>query len=350
VTAGSGFAPPADRGSIARRLDARNVADYLRQRGWQGLAAHPRVRVLAEGPSSVVLGVAAPGRTLVLKQALPASGLDRSRVVAEAECMRVLGRLLPAGTVPAVHFVDSDNFVCGMSSAPSNRTWGDDLFAGRIDPETAARVGSLLAQMQARAASDGALSVRFSNQDGLVHGRLDPCHWTIARRPPDLAPLIEADVGRLLGSRTTLVTGDCTPENVLVWDDGVQLVDFDLVHWGDPALDPAWCLANLMMRALHRPADAEAILAAAAGFWEAYSSGVPAAWADDLEQSVANEIGCLLLALADGRERPAYLTEEQGGAAARALGRGLLVARCATPEEALACARALARQLRRGGR
>src|SRR5947209_20534238 len=119
-------------------LSGAHALGYLRERGW--VPGPARVEVLSGGVSNFVLRVEADGRLLVLKQSRPQLRTrdpwfsDLGRVYREQEVMEALGPLLPAGTVPQVHFSDRANYVFVMSHAPCGaRVWKEQLLAGAID-------------------------------------------------------------------------------------------------------------------------------------------------------------------------------------------------------------------------
>ena len=53
--------------------------------------------------------------------------------------------------------------------------------------------------------------------------------------------------------------GDYSPKNMLVRGENIFLIDFEVVHWGDPAFDAAFLMNHLFLKAFHQPAVEPAV-------------------------------------------------------------------------------------------
>jgi hypothetical protein len=312
-------------------LGAANVAEYLRERGIVSLRVQPDAEELGWGISNVVLKVSWPGECIVVKQSLAELRVgddwpfDRSRIVGERDCMAYLGRLLPGASVPGVRFSDEESFILGMSCAPPGGVlWKEALLDGQTDPAAGRMAGALLARIHRDAALEPAVRDRFADQSPLVQGRIDPYHLTAAEAHPELAPVIHAEVERLLSTQLTLVLGDYCPKNTFVYPDHVFVLDFEVAHWGDPAFDVAFCLCHLVLKASRFPDRGSAYLAVARSFFEAYRRDA-AVGLERLEAAAVRELGCLLLARIDGKSKVEYLTDEPTKDFVRELAREILL-------------------------
>ncbi len=305
-------------------------AEYLQARGLRVQSA----RELGGGVSNVVLLVETESECLVFKQSLAKLRVaeewlfDQKRIINERRCMEMLGDLLP-GSAPRVRFADDENFIFGMTCAPpGGRLWKTALLDGDADPSAAARVGAMLGEMHARAARDPRTQDWFGDQELFIQGRIDPYHRFTARAHPDLAPLIEAEVSRMLRHRTTLVHGDYSPKNLFVYDDRALMLDFEVAHYGDPAFDVAFCLTHLLLKVIHFPTRWADYLRVAEAYWQGYLS-VPGL-DRDVEQNTIRELACLMLARIDGKSKEDYITAEHEKQQARDFARWLFVSRPTT--------------------
>lgn len=335
--AGMDAAPPLrgsaqpDAAEAAPAPSTQDVADYLRRRGIvpEGVAA--QARELAGGISNHVWRVDWPSGAVVVKQSLPMLRVtevwefDPRRILVECDCMRVLGDLLPQDMVPQVIDLDRDRLTFTMSCAPPGGVvWKDALLRGDVDVMVARRAGELLAEVHRRSAEEARLAARFDDLMPLIQGRIEPYHRSTARAHPDLTDRIEADVERLTVRRRTLVLGDYSPKNLIVYPDRVLALDFEVAHWGDPAFDTAFMLTHLIAKAVHRSQASGAYLTAAREFWQAYCDGAGELGASEMD--TVTELGVLLLCRVDGKSKLEYLSADQRErirAIARALiGRG----------------------------
>lgn len=328
-----------------------NAAEYLRDRGFVPASGEIQVEELGWGISNVVLKVTTDQTSMVCKQSLPKLRVVddwpflRERIFVERDCMRALGRILKAGSVPEVLFSDEENFFLAMSCAPPGGIlWEQALLEGQVDLATARRVGELLASMHLGAALDEQARQRFADPTVFIQGRIDPYHRTTARAHPDLADMLEAEVQRMLARRLTLVHGDFSPKNMFVYSDHVLLLDFEVAHWGDPAFDAAFCTTHLVLNAIKFPARHDVYLNAASQFWNAYARGVTAGRTDshplagcerETERATVVELGCLLLARIDGKSKIGYITDDATKDLVRSIAREILVTAPDTMETTL---------------
>ncbi|MSP13498.1 MAG: hypothetical protein EXR62_11150 [Chloroflexi bacterium] len=312
-------------------ITPENAHEYLLSQGLISPEAPAIVEPLGWGISNVVMKVKLPQSCFVFKQSLPKLRVkddwpfDRDRIFVERDCMALLGELLPHGSVPTIHFSDDANYTFGMSCAPEDGIlWKQALLEGTIDLPTAGRVGVLLAEIHNLTADNPRVQTRFASNTVFIQGRVDPYHWTTARAHPDLAPLIEAEVERMLHTRLTLVHGDYSPKNIFAYPDHVFLLDFEVAHYGDPAFDTAFCLNHLVLKSIKFPERSSSYLAAAQTFWTTYQQRIRPNLDPQIEATTIRELGCLLLARIDGKSKIEYITDEGTKNIAREIAREII--------------------------
>jgi 5-methylthioribose kinase len=312
-----------------------NAREYLLLHGYIAVDSQAVIEPLGWGISNVVMKVTVPGDSedcFVFKQSLPKLRVKddwpfaRERIFVERRCMELLGELLPPGSVPSVRFHDDENFVFGMSCAPGNGVlWEKALLDGEIDLVPPQQVGALLAEIHNRTANDSRTKTEFANEKVFIEGRVDPYHWTTAKAHPDLAPIIEAEVQRMLNTHLTLVHGDYSPKNMFVYPDNVLILDFEVSHYGDPAFDAAFCLNHLILPAIRFPERSSRYLKSAQIFWQAYSQHLTPVLDPQIEATTIRELGCLMLARIDGKSKIPYITDEPTRNITRGIAREILL-------------------------
>lgn len=330
---------------MAFALSKTNAVDYLLGEGLisaqQARSAVPRE--LGGGVSNVVVRVdfADPSHSIVVKQSLLRLRVDQewladqARIHREAAALRYLEGVLPALALPSVVHEDTGNFLFVMTAAPEQaRTWKDDLLSGRVDTQVATDVGRLLAEMHQHSVVVGGTKPadlrEFADQRCFVQLRIDPYHRATALAHTDLFDDIEVEAQAMLGRRLCLVHGDYSPKNVMVSGTAVEpsvfLLDFEVVHLGNPVFDLAFMLNHLTLKAIHQPDLASQFNAAATAFWSAYCTGCPTFAADPekLQRDTIRQMGVLLLARIDGKSPAEYITTDAHKSAARRLARMIL--------------------------
>src|SRR5262249_487153 len=113
-------------------------------------------------------------------------------------------------------------------------------------------------------------------------------------------------------------------------------IDFEVVHYGDPAFDIGFLLNHLALKSFYRSVAKEAYRQVAAQFWDAYTDGLPEVL-DWVEGATIRYLGCLMLVRIDGKSPVEYLTDEGLREKVRVFVRRLIVEPPATVEEVFAC-------------
>jgi hypothetical protein len=234
--------------------------------------------------------------------------------------MRSLAPALPSGAIPAILFEDRENYIFAMRAAPAEATdWKTLLLRGEIDNEVAVAAGHILAAQIGSSFGSNPAASQFGDQTCFDQLRLDPYYRFTASRHPDLAPHFYDRIEAARRNACALVHGDFSPKNILVHSQTVMLIDFEVIHYGDPAFDAGFMLNHLLLKSIHRPQWARKYRSAAMAFWNALVVPI-----EDFERETIAHLGCLLLARVDGKSPAEYLSDPSRSQA-RALARTLIV-------------------------
>jgi 5-methylthioribose kinase len=317
-------------------LDETNAEAYLRERGWVTRQERLAVRRLAGGVSNEVLYVARPDRVdreFVLKQARPQLRTAEpwfasvERIWREVDVLRVCQGLLlaeaqPEATEPGTLFAatplvvheDRDNYAFAMSAAPAeHRVWKADLLGGRVQPIIATACGRLLGRLHAGTWHDAGVAAQLDDRRLYDELRLDPYYRFIARTRPEYAPVFEALIDETWRERHSLVHADFSPKNLLVYDGGLLLVDFETGHYGDPAFDLGFFLSHLVLKAAYHAPAHDAYLALTRSFLRSYQEEMAKAVSADnfarLEQRAIRHFAACAWARLDGKSPIDYLND-----------------------------------------
>jgi 5-methylthioribose kinase len=316
-------------------LDEANAGAYLREKGWVTREERVLVRRLSGGVSNEVLYVSRPDRAdcdFVVKQARPQLRTPEpwfasvERIWREVEVLRVCQRLLLAdvrpeatepgmliAATPRVLHEDRDNYVFAMSAAPANhRVWKADLLGGRVEPIIATACGRLLGRLHAGTWHNREVEVQLDDRRLYDELRIDPYYRFIARAQPDYAPAFEQLIDDTWRERHSLVHADFSPKNLLVYDGGLLLVDFETGHYGDPAFDLGFFLSHLVLKAAYHAPAHDAYLALTQTFWQSYRAELAKVISGDefraLERRTIRHFAGCAWARVDGKSQVDYLT------------------------------------------
>jgi 5-methylthioribose kinase len=305
-------------------LDIENfdaLRNYLSLRGHLHAGEAVSFAVLPGGVSNrTVRAIWADGRSWVLKQALQKLRVNidwfssPERIKVEAEALRWLNRVAPPGTTPAFVLEDAKNHLMVMEAIPEgNENWKAILLRGEVVLEQFKQFGSLLGTIHRQSsASSLEVSQRFSDTTYFESLRLEPYYLFTAQSTPAAASFLKALAQEVLLHKVSLVHGDFSPKNTLLYRGKLILLDYEVVHWGEPAFDVGFALTHFLSKAHHLPRARVHFAEASMLFWEAYWREIVAVdWAKTLEPKVVRHaLGCLLARVA-GKSPLEYLTMQE---------------------------------------
>src|SRR5688572_30860627 len=231
-------------------LTATNAVEYLRASGHLALGESATAQELSGGVSNMVIHIArSGGDDLVLKQVREQLKVAEpwycsvDRIWREVEVLRHCATLLRGITaevafkveVPQLVFEDRENYLYAMSAAPADHVvWKHELLSGKARQHVACACGTLLGTLHARSWHDASLARKLDDRQFFFDLRLDPYYRHIAGIHESLATDIERLIDSVCSERHCLVHGDFSPKNLLVNDDSLLLIDFEVGHYGDP--------------------------------------------------------------------------------------------------------------------
>jgi len=306
--------------------DQGRLTTYLVERGLLEAGDEASVSPLGGGISNRIALVSTAARSFVVKQAQPKlkTKVDWfapvDRVLIEAAAMQTWRPMLPPGTVPEVFFIDRERFLYAMEAAPlGSEMWKSSLMRGEVDLATARAVGEILGCMHAGTAPQPSIRECFQDRRILQALRIDPCLLYLIGIHPTLEPAIRRQIAKLDGPGWCLVHGDYTPKNMLVSGRRITLLDYEIAHWGNPALDSGFVIAHLLLKAVQAPPQAAAYVEAARALWSSYVERIGFADVAALERETAWMVPFLILARIDSKSPVEYITDEGRKQTARSM-------------------------------
>jgi 5-methylthioribose kinase len=260
------------------------------------------------------------GHGWVLKQALPKLRVDvdwyssTERIKVEAKALRWFNRCAPSGTTPRFVWEDPENHLLAMEAIPEgHENWKSVLLREEIVPDHFQQFGLLLGTIH-RQSSESApeVSQTFAETTYFQTLRVEPYYLYTARTTPTAASFLQALAQEMPLHKLSLVHGDYSPKNILLYRGKLILLDYEVAHWGEPAFDVGFALTHFLSKAHHLPRARIPLVDAARLFWQVYSDEVaPLHWAKALESRVARHtLGCLLARVA-GKSPLEYLTRQE---------------------------------------
>ena len=305
-------------------LDIENfdaLRDYLAEHGYVPSGEKIFLENLAGGVSNRTVRVEwGDGRCWVIKQALTKLRVNvdwfssPERIGVEAKALRWLNRSAPPGTTPAFIYEDVENHLMIMEAIPKgHENWKSLLLSGKIVSDHFEQFGLLLGTIHRRSFQVGAeVSSEFADTTYFESLRLQPYYIYTAQTIPVAAGFLNALARETLEHKDSLVHGDFSPKNTLIYRGKLILLDYEVVHFGDPAFDVGFALTHFLSKAHHLPEVRGRMASAAELFWHVYQEEImQIKWAESLESRVIRHtLGCLLARVA-GKSPLEYLTPQE---------------------------------------
>jgi tRNA A-37 threonylcarbamoyl transferase component Bud32 len=301
--------------------DADALRSYLAERGHTRAGEPIAFDILPGGVSNRTVRVTWPdGQAWVLKQALAKLRVSvdwfssPNRIEVEARALRRLNLLAPAGTTPAFVFEDQANHLLAMQAIPAeHENWKSVLLSGRVVLDHFEQSAVLLSTIHRRSSEAGPeIRQEFSDTSYFESLRLEPYYLYAAEKVPEASDFLTALARETLIRKISLVHGDFSPKNILIYNQKLILLDYEVVHFGDPAFDLGFVLAHFLSKAHHLRERRAALATATSLFWTAYLKEIAMLdWSGAIERQVVSHALACLLARVAGKSPLEYLTFEE---------------------------------------
>ena len=291
---------------------------YLRDRDLIQPDEKPIFHTLAGGVSNRTVWVQhAQGEDWVLKQALEKLRVQvdwfsaPERIQREAAGLRRLSATIP-GHVPALVYEDSEHHILAMTAVPQpHENWKNALLRGCTDVRYARSFGSLLAQIHNAVEHHSELAQEFAERRFFEELRLEPYYGYSATQAPEAHDFLQQLIEDTRLRRFTLAHGDYSPKNVLICQDSLTILDFEVIHFGDPAFDIGFSLTHFLSKAHHLPTHRASFMEMAYEYWQTYLETVSPGLKEILKPFAARHTLACILARVAGRSPLEYLNETQ---------------------------------------
>jgi len=276
------------------------------------------LQILKGGVSNKAVWLNRPGgEQWVIKQALSKLRVKedwycvQDRIEVEYEGLKWLSEILPEGSVPEPVFFDKKNYVLCMSAVSRpHENLRSLLLNGVVEDGIFKKLGIMLGQIHLRGQEDMRAQSGFDNRRFFEDLRIEPFYEFTAQQLPESRSFYSRLIDETLSTKTTIVHGDYSPKNILVKDGKVILLDYEVMHCGDPAFDIGFFLCQMLSFANHLEGCREKLINAAAVFWESYTDRISGVDILSEQLAVKHTLGCLL-ARVKGRSPVDFLTKEE---------------------------------------
>jgi len=311
-----------DKSTVDKNIDIENpsqLRSYLNYHGLSKPGDQLRFKTLHGGVSNrTVLIQRDHGTDWVFKQALEKLRVKTDwyssveRIHQEALALKWLMKIIPKN-VPSLVFEDKTNHIMGMTAvAKPHSNWKEDLMTGKVDLDLVSQFGQLLAKVHSAIDQFNSLKTDFHEYSFFESLRLEPYYAYTATQVPEAKAFLNHLIDETKVRRTALVHGDYSPKNVLVHNGKVYILDYEVMHYGDPAFDLGFSLTHFLSKAHALPEFRDQFFKAANYYWVSYLEALkPSDSIETLEaMTIKHTLACMLARVA-GRSPLEYLDKPQ---------------------------------------
>lgn len=239
---------------------------------------------------------------------------DPQRIHHEANGLRWLATLIGEEAVPGFVFEDHHEHILIMEAvARPHFNYKTLLLEQPPKPNHARDFANLLAAIHRHSFFQrDELAPIFADTSFFESLRLEPYYGYAAGRVPEAAGWLLELMQQTRTRKLTLVHGDYSPKNVLIYNDQLVLLDHEVIHFGDPAFDIGFSMAHFLSKAHYRADLRGTFIDTAQHYWQTYFKQTgDEPWAGELEYfCVQHTLACLLARVA-GKSMLEYLGPDQ---------------------------------------
>ncbi len=256
---------------------------------------------------------------LVIKQALsklrvPVDWFSSpQRIHREYAALGVFARLLP-GQVPRVLFQDRACHIIVITEIPRPYVnWKVNMMQGNVSVQHWREFGQMLARLHMSTTQPSQTLPRELHDRTYFRSlRLEPYYTYTGTQVPEAQAFLQTLVQETMHQRLCLVHGDYSPKNILLAQNRLWLLDFEVCHVGDPAFDVGFALTHALSKGHYLAAQRWQLQEAGVQFWQAYRAQRNLCPRDPGLESrcVHHTLACLLARVA-GRSPLEYLDDQQ---------------------------------------
>ncbi len=293
------------------------LEDYLRSRNIMADCFNLYIRFFGGGVSGTVAYVSDGKKCLIVKQALPKLKVkdewqcDPKRIWVEYQAQEVYASLVPEAVPRPVLYDDENCIMVREAAKESCPMWKTELLTGIFNFQAAQCAIRTLLTVHNLAAEKDRLGAKFNNNQYFYDLRINPYLERIAEIYPEYRADINEICQKLLKKKITLVHGDFSPKNILLTENGICLLDFEVAHKGHPAFDLAFFGNHFLLKAVKNKTWSAVYLHMLQTMLDTYFSEVTCMDKDELERDTLELLPFLMLARVDGKSPAEYLTSEE---------------------------------------
>ena len=290
-----------------------NLITYLTEKEMIGKDSAYKIHYCSGGVSCTVAYVVIDDKHLIIKQALEQLKTkdvwicDPNRMFIEYESNRIYYKLMP-NNAPKTYFYDGENYIYGREAVPDGcLMWKDYLMKNDLNFSHAAQAVDTLVTAHNKCHGDKEVMENFNDKEVFYNLRISPYLEFTASKHKEIVEFTNNICKLLMDSKISLIHGDYSPKNIMIMDDVVKVLDYEVACYGHPAFDLAFFTNHFILKAVLFDEFSAGYLALADVIVRRYFEQMNYMDKNEFESDYVKILALLMLARVDGKSPVEYL-------------------------------------------
>ena len=150
----------------------------------------------------------------------------------------------------------------------------------------------------------------INNSKNFYDLRLDAYFNEVGRVYPDLKKIIKNIIKNYKKYSSTLVHGDFSPKNILIFNKNIKYIDAETCNFGDPVFDVVYFGNHLLLKSIHIPDKKNKFIKSYENFFSTYLKSIKFSQRKNFIDRCIAMVPIMLLARIDGKSPVEYITKK----------------------------------------
>ena len=286
-----------------RKIDNNPIIDFKRLEG---------------GVSSDVFKVKTKKKIYCLKRSLPKLRVekewfvDTKRIKYEYLWLKHCKKIIP-NSIPNVYkFNNKKNYlILEYLNENKYKNLKTEFLRKKINLKIITKISKDLFKIHKNSTGKNIKERFFNNSKNFYDLRLDAYFREVARVYPELNKKITKIIDNYKINSSTLIHGDFSPKNMLVYNKTIKYIDAETCNYGDPAFDLVFFANHLLIKSIHMPEKKNHFINSYKIFFDTYLNSLELSKRSIFLKRCIEMAPMMLLARIDGKSPVEYIAKKQ---------------------------------------
>ena len=275
------------------------------------------IRKLEGGVSSDVYKVQTNSKTYCIKRSLPKLRVmkewfaDTKRLRYEYLWLKHCKKIIP-NSIPNIYQFSAkqDFLILEYLSEKNYTTLKLKLLKKDIDINVINKISKNLSKIHKESTGKFVKKKFINNSKNFYDLRLDAYFNEVGRVYPDLKKIIKNIIKNYEKYSSTLVHGDFSPKNILIFNKNIKYIDAETCNFGDPAFDVVYFCNHLLLKSIHIPDKKNKFIQSYENFFKTYLKSIKLSQRKNFIDRCIAMVPIMLLARIDGKSPVEYIIKK----------------------------------------